>query len=304
MSNLDPQGLQAFIAVAETQSFSAAAEKLHITQPAVSKRIALLESQLDCKLFDRIRRKVFLTEAGNTLVPRARNILLELNATQQAIRDLDKHVTGKLAIAFSHHIGLHRLPPFLQQFTQQYPQVELDIAFIDSEHAYAEINEGRREIAVVTLSPEQSPHIASTKLWRDPLVFVCSPNHPMHLRDNVSLQELSGYDSILPGPSTYTGKIIAELFAQQNLPTPTGMTTNYLETIRMMVSIGLGWSVLPKTMIADLEQIHVPDTYIERQLGIIEYKDRERSNACRAFCSTLTGNTLTGTPNGFVPPLA
>lgn len=65
------------------------------------------------------------------------------------------------------------------------------------------------------------------------------------------------------------------------------MTTNYLETIKMMVSIGLGWSVLPKTMIASLEQIHVPDVYIERQLGIIEYKGRQKSNAADAFKNLL-----------------
>lgn len=288
MSQLDTQTISAFIAVAETSSFSLAAELLHLTQPAISKRIAQLESQLDCRLFDRIRRKVFLTEAGQTLLPRARSIIQELDEAQQAIRDLDQEVNGKLAIAFSHHIGLHRLPPYLQRFTQQYPNVELDISFVDSEQAYSEIKDAHCELAVVTLSPEKSSEIDSTTLWKDQLMFVCSPNHPLHLKDNVSLQELSLYDAILPGESTYTGKIVTEIFSQQGLTMPKGMTTNYLETIRMMVSIGLGWSVLPKTMIASLEQIHVPDVYLERELGIIEYHGRVRSNACKAFKTILT----------------
>ena len=75
MSPLDTQALMAFVAVAETRSFSDAAERLFITQPAVSKRIALLENQLGTRVFDRIRKKVFLTEAGNELLPRARAIL-------------------------------------------------------------------------------------------------------------------------------------------------------------------------------------------------------------------------------------
>ena len=92
-------------------------------------------------------------------------------------------------------------------------------------------------------------------------------------------------DAIHPGENTYTGKIVNQLFERQGVALDTSMTTNYLETIKMMVSIGLGWSVLPKTMIGSLEQIHIPDVYIERQLGIIEYRGRQKSNACLLYTS-------------------
>ena len=287
MSPLDTQALMAFVAVAETRSFSDAAERLFITQPAVSKRIALLENQLGTRVFDRIRKKVFLTEAGNELLPRARAILQSLKDARQAVHDLGGDISGKLAIAFSHHIGLHRLPPFLKQFSSQHRDVNLDISFEDSEQAYNTVLEGAVELAVITLSPEQHPDIIETPLWHDPLVFVCSQDHPLHLRDNVTLQELSCMDAIHPGQNTYTGKIVNQLFTQRGIAFKSSMTTNYLETIKMMVSIGLGWSVLPKTMIASLEQIHVPDVYIERQLGIIEYKGRQKSNAADAFKKLL-----------------
>ncbi|MDG1293633.1 MAG: LysR family transcriptional regulator [Pseudomonadales bacterium] len=290
MSSLDIQALTAFIAVADTGSFSAAADRLFLTQPAVSKRIALLESQLNTQVFDRIRKKVFLTEAGRALLPRAHAILQSLKDAQQAVSDVGGDISGKLAIAFSHHIGLHRLPPYLKRYSNEQPKVNLDINFVDSEDGYTKVLDGTSELAVITLSPEPRADIIATPLWHDPLVFVCSPEHPLHLRDNVSLEELSTMDAIHPGENTYTGKIVNQLFERQGVALDTSMTTNYLETIKMMVSIGLGWSVLPKTMIGSLEQIHIPDVYIERQLGIIEYRGRQKSNAANAFKSLLLEN--------------
>jgi DNA-binding transcriptional LysR family regulator len=107
---VDIQNLRAFLLVAETGSFSLAAEKLHLTQPAVSKRIALLEEQLGADLFDRIGRNTSLTEAGTALLPHARAVQRELEAARQSVRDLSGAVAGQLRLATSHHIGLHRLP--------------------------------------------------------------------------------------------------------------------------------------------------------------------------------------------------
>src|SRR5690606_11005585 len=115
---MDTQHLYAFVAIAETGSFSAAAERLHLTQPAISKRISLLEEQLKRPLFDRVGRKISLTQAGVSLLPKALNILQEVAAAQRAIADLDGEVRGKLSIATSHHIGLHRLPPYLRNFSR------------------------------------------------------------------------------------------------------------------------------------------------------------------------------------------
>ncbi len=153
---MDLANLNAFIAIAETGSFSGAGERLHLTQPAISKRIAGLEQQLKVRLFDRLGREVGLTEAGRALLPRAYQILNVLDDTRRALTNLTGEVSGRLTLATSHHIGLHRLPPLLREFTRRYPQVALDIQFLDSEVAYEEILHGRAELAVITLAPE--PH--------------------------------------------------------------------------------------------------------------------------------------------------
>ena len=116
---MDNPALKAFVMVAEHRSFSMAAEKLFITQPAISKRIAGLEQELNCQLFDRIGRNVVLTEAGIALLPRANNILRQVEETRRAMTNLSGEVSGALSMGTSHHVGLHRLPIVLRQFTTQ-----------------------------------------------------------------------------------------------------------------------------------------------------------------------------------------
>ena len=105
---MDLNSLNTFIAIAETGSFSEAGERLHLTQPAVSKRIAALEQQLNARLFDRVGREVNLTEAGRALLPRAYQLLNVLDDTRRALNNLTGEVSGRLVLATSHHIGLHR----------------------------------------------------------------------------------------------------------------------------------------------------------------------------------------------------
>ncbi|MEH6567779.1 MAG: LysR family transcriptional regulator [Halioglobus sp.] len=285
---MDTQNLKAFVLVAETGSFSAAAEKLHLTQPAVSKRVALLEQQLGRDLFDRIGRNVSLTEAGNALLPHARTISLQLLAAEQAVLDLSGDVTGALRLATSHHIGLHRLPPVLNEFSRKFPGVKIDIEFMDSEQAYELITQGKVELAVVTLAPNSETNVIAEPVWRDPLDFMVSANHELATRKNCDLKFLSQCPAILPGLNTYTGQIVKRLFDTHNLQLQVSMATNYLETVRMMTSVGLGWTVLPRSMIdGSLTAIDVAGDTIERTLGLVFHRGRSLSRAALAFNETL-----------------
>jgi DNA-binding transcriptional LysR family regulator len=285
---MDTQLLEAFIAVAESGSFSIAADKIHVTQPAVSKRIALLEEQLDARLFDRIARSVTLTEAGEALLPRANHILREIADTTQAINDLSGDISGRLRLAISHHIGLHRLPPILKQFSQDYSGVTIDVDFMDSEKAYEGILQGRFEVAVITLAPEPHPKIETKTVWPDNLVFMISDDHPLLKERNLKLGDLRSYPAILPGLGTYTGRMTRTLFEQHQVPLPPTMTTNYLETIKMMVSVGLGWSLLPESMLErGIQAVAIPNVQIQRELGYIHHREKSLSNAAKAFIRLL-----------------
>ena len=285
---MDTQNLRAFLLVAESGSFSSAAKKLHLTQPAVSKRVAQLEAQLNVSLFDRIGRRISTTEAGEALLPHARAVHLELQAAQQSVRDLDGEVRGRLRLATSHHIGLHRLPPLLSFFSKAFPAVQLDIDFMDSEQAYELTLQGEVELAVVTLAPAPVSSLVTRPIWRDPLDFMVQQGTELALKKTVGLKELSQHAAILPGLSTYTGQIIKSLFEQRSLPMQVAVTTNYLETIRMMASVGLGWTVLPRSMRnSSLATVPVRDAFIERMLGTVHHEGRTLSRAARAFIEAL-----------------
>ncbi|HSC84038.1 MAG TPA: LysR family transcriptional regulator [Pseudomonas sp.] len=285
---MDLANLNAFIAIAEAGSFSEAGERLHLTQPAVSKRIAGLEQQLNVRLFDRLGREVSLTEAGRALLPRAYQILNVLDDTRRALTNLSGEVSGRLTLATSHHIGLHRLPPLLRAFTRAHPQVALDIQFLDSEVAYEEILHGRAELAVITLAPETREPVRAVPVWDDPLDFVAAPEHPLVRHGTISLADVSQHPAVFPGDNTFTHHIVRRLFEAEGLTPNIGMSTNYLETIKMMVSIGLAWSVLPRTMLDEqVTRLPLPGIQLQRQLGYILHTERTLSNAAKAFMQLL-----------------
>ncbi|MEK1905737.1 MAG: LysR family transcriptional regulator [Pseudomonas sp.] len=285
---MDLANLNAFIAIAEAGSFSEAGERLHLTQPAVSKRIAGLEQQLNVRLFDRLGREVSLTEAGRALLPRAYQILNVLDDTRRALTNLSGEVSGRLTLATSHHIGLHRLPPLLRAFTRAYPQVALDIQFLDSEVAYEEILHGRAELAVITLAPETREPVRAVAVWDDPLDFVAAPEHPLVCNGTTSLADVARHPAVFPGDNTFTHHIVRRLFEAQGLTPNIGMSTNYLETIKMMVSIGLAWSVLPRTMLDEqVTRLPLAGIQLQRQLGYIVHTERTLSNAAKAFMQLL-----------------
>lgn len=291
---MDRQTLSAFLAVAETASFSLAAERLRLTQPAVSKRIAALEHALGTRLFDRIGRSVSPTEAGRTLLPRAAGILREMAEAERCLRDIGGDIGGKLAMGTSHHVGLHRLPPVLRNFAGAHPSVQLEIRFMDSEKAHEAVAAGHLEVAVVTLDPDgDDPRLRATRVWSDPLSVMVARDHPLAARGSVDVDALAAWPAVLPGPGTYTGQILQSLFIARGARLNVCMSTNYLETLRMLTAIGLGWSVLPDTMLsAELVRLELEGARLHRDLGYVVHRGRSLGNAARALLHLLDGEAV------------
>ena len=285
---MELNNLKAFITVADCASFSAAAEKLHLTQPAVSKRIAALESALDAPLFDRIGRRIRLTEPGAALLPVARRICSDLTQIQQTIASLGQNVAGKLSIGTSHHIGLHRLPALLREFTARYPEVEMDLHFMDSEDACAAVEANSLELAVVTLPESPFPNLQTRLIWNDPLLIATDPDHPLTRKKNPQPSDLADYPAIVPSRETVTRQVLDKALLPFGIKPRVAMETNYIETIKMMVSVGLGWGAIPQTMIGDeLVIIQVKRLKLARKLGLVTHKQRSLSAAAQAFIGLL-----------------
>jgi DNA-binding transcriptional LysR family regulator len=280
--------MAAFVEVAESGSFSRAAEQLHLTQPAVSKRIAALEQRLGRPLFDRVARRITLTDAGRALLPYARGALQCIEDGRRALSHLADHVSGRLSIGISHHIGLHHLPPVLKRFAAEYPDVDLDIHFMDSEVACHAVLAGRLELGVVTLPVEAIPHLEQRVVWPDPLAVVTAPEHPLARRPRVKLADLADHPAVLPDEATYTHRIVRAALRRHGLTPRIRLATNYLETLKMLVAIGLGWSVLPASMVDDsLRRLDIRELRLHRDLGAVWHERRALSAAAQALLAGL-----------------
>lgn len=294
---MDTNTLNAFLAVAETSSFSQAAETLHLTQPAVSKRVAALEEELGTRLFDRIGRKISLTEAGRQLLPRARHLQLEMADIRRDISNLAGKASGTLIMGTSHHIGLRRLPTVLKKYSHQYPEVSLDIRFMDSETACSAVEHGTLEMGIVTLPTRTPDNLKSELIWHDPLHFVIGQDHPLASKTEVTLKELLSYPAVLTTAETYTREILDKALQPYGLTPKIGMATNYLETLKMMVTIGLGWGLLPSSMLDsdDLKVLTFEKLQLTRSLGIVTHRSRTLSNAAEAMRETCLADRETST---------
>lgn len=294
--------LVTFIKVAETASFSDAAEQLFITQPAVSKRIAALESSLELKLFDRIGRQIQLTEAGQQLLPKAKSITAEIRDIKRSLTTQDEVLAGELKMATSHHVGLHRLPKTLKQYQKDYPNVVIEIDFTQSEDAYQQVLKGEAEIAVITLSNNENPMIESIPIWSDPLMLVVGHEH--ELAQNVSnsnkqidIEALARMPCVLPDQNTFTRQMVDKVLGSHGLKPNVRMSTNNFDTLTMLVSIGWGWSLLPSTLVNQNHKVLAAhDLILERRLGVIYHKQRTLSRSATAMMALLKQQILSSAP--------
>ena len=279
---------EAFVKVMETGSISMAADQLFITQPAVTKRIHSLEDYFGVKLFESAGRGVQATHAAHSLLPKVKNWLNELGDIHHTLSHDQTQIKGKLKVGTSHHIGLHHLPEHLKAYVQQYPDVTLDVHFVDSEQAHEKVLAGDLELAFLTLPPTLDDRLSYVPLWNDPLVFVAAAFHPLAAKANLSLEDLIQYPSLLPASHTYTSQITLAEFEKKGLKPKITMSNNPLESIRMLASIGLGWSVLPQTMVSkDLVTLDL-DLEMKRQLGMVWHPARTQSKAAKALVDLMT----------------
>ncbi|OTG76189.1 LysR family transcriptional regulator [Acinetobacter sp. ANC 4169] len=283
---------EAFIKVMETGSISMAADLLFITQPAVTKRIHSLEEYFGVKLFESAGRGVQATHAAHSLLPKVKNWLNELGDIHHTLSHEQEQVQGKLKIGTSHHIGLHHLPQHLRNYVQKFPDVTLDVHFVDSEQAHEQVLAGDLELAFLTLPPQGDERLSYVTIWNDPLVFVAAPFHPLAQKKHLSLEDLIQYPSLLPASQTYTTQITLAEFEKQGVKPKITMSNNPLESIRMLVSIGLGWSVLPKTLLnQDLQMLDI-NVQMQRQLGMVWHPGRTQSRAVQELVAMMQNSHL------------
>lgn len=287
-AHIDHQQILAFLSVAECGSFSAAARQLHLTQPAISKRIALLEAQVGAPLFERMARQVILTEFGTQFIPAARQVRQAMDDLAAVTLDSNRPLSGRLTIALSHYVGLHLLPTVLEDFSRRYPDVLLDLRFMDSEAAILAVAQGAVRLAYGTLGHTPPPAIEAMTLWRERLVPLVALRHtePYTPTLHALAQRLP---IIAPAAHTSTRQAIDIWLNAQKITPLAVIEVNQLDSIALLVGTGIGWSILPETLQnAGLARLSDSSEMLpERQLGLITQKNRPIHRLAEAFMACV-----------------
>ena len=170
---------------------------------------------------------------------------------------------------------------------------------MDSEDACNAVLHGDLELGIVTLPPEGQDELLHSVIWHDPLAFIVGQQHALCQHKAVSPAELASYPAILPATGTYTRAVLENAFAPFHPQLNVSMSSNYLETIKMLVTVGLGWSVLPKTMVdRDLCMLDISGISLMRELGVVRHPERSQSNSAKAMLDLLQNAHQINTDNG------
>ncbi|MEA5509809.1 LysR family transcriptional regulator [Crocosphaera sp. UHCC 0190] len=290
--------LQAFLAIAETGNFGQAANQCGITQSTISRQIQALEAALGTLLFHR-STQAKLTVAGDKLLPRARKICQEWATVTQEIIDLQAGRQPDLCVAAIHSVCSHFLPPILQQFCQNYPNVQLRVTALGSDRALKVLRDGLVDIAIVmnnrflTTSPEMSVSL----LYEENIEVLMAANHPLTAYKTIPHIELSKYPQVMFKDGYGMQRLLQEWFAHQNLTINAVMELNTLDAFRGVVRQGEIIALLPETALIETRQ---DNSLAVRSLSPILDISTEKPtvNLTRQVVLVTTSDRLT------IPPIA
>jgi DNA-binding transcriptional LysR family regulator len=242
---LEIRQLKAFVAISEAGTFTAAALRVHVTQAAISMQIRQLENEVGAKLFVRAPRHVILTEAGEHLLQRARQILREHDAAIEEIAELVGAERGRLRIGSASAMVLtEALPKILKDSRRQHPQAEISVTSGTSEALVEQILAGELDLAFVSL-PVESRGIQTERLSEDQLVAIASPKHRLGKQQAVSAYTLAGEKLILGERGGNTRRLIDQFFAEAGVTLKVTMELSRQAAIKRMVEEEMGVGIVP-----------------------------------------------------------
>lgn len=247
--------LQAFLAVAETGNFGQAAQKCGVTQSTISRQIQSLEQDLGLPLFHRTSQAK-LTLAGEKLLPRARKICQEWATITQEIADLQAGKQPELCVAAIHSVCSFYLPPILQQFCRDYPEVQLRVTALGSDRALKVLRDGLVDVAIVMNNRflTSSPEVVVELLYEEDIEILMSADHPLSQYERVPWSELVNYSQVVFKDGYGMQRLIQEWFSRQNSVLKTVMELNTLDAFRGVVRQGETIALLPQSALIEARQ--------------------------------------------------
>ncbi len=280
-----------FCDLVEMKNFSRTAEAHSISQSAVSQQIAQVELEHKVQLFDRKKRPIELTVAGQIFYKACRDILERYNRLTIELAELNRsNCQINLSAIFS--IGMHTLQPYVKKFMSIYPDVNLSIVYESAKDIYERVLDGHIDIGVVAV-PHRDRNIEVHPFENEPLVMVCSPEHLLAEQESVDIHQLQGEKFIAFATDIPSRNLIDSIFRRYNVSVRTVMAFDNTETIKRAVEIGAGVSILPKPCIrmeiasGTLKALPFSNETFYRPTGIIIRRDKTLSKAARYLIELL-----------------
>lgn len=295
--------LEVFRAVAETRSFTRACQTLFITQSTVSQHVHELETELKVKLFDRNRRNVALTTAGESLLEYSRRIFHLLDEAESAVRSVQNPFSGKLSFGCASSTLLYHLPPLLTEYARRYPSVELKIFGGTIRHVVAQLASNALDLALVVL-PVNLADIRKVPLWDEGFFLVLPRHHRLARRSALTIEEVANEQFILHGRAQNTRKIVDRYLFRHAVSPAVPIEIADTETIKAMVAHNLGVSILPESAFPrrkateGLKIFPVPQSELSRSLAIIYPKSRPLRPPALAMIEVLQTRFHSAQANG------
>jgi DNA-binding transcriptional LysR family regulator len=283
--------LAAFLAVATERSFSAAARRLHRTQPAISQAVRRIEDELGERLFDRSSRDGTLTEAGRLLQDYAQRLLGLASEAQTAVQELQQMRRGRVIIG-ANEAAVHSLLPHIERFAALHPQVAIEVRRVPSRQISGAVLDRSIDFGVLTFHPTDRG-IQTVPLGGDEIVLLTCPTHTLAGKRRVTLEEVGRQVVIAHNDPSPTRDRVLRAYERRKTSINIQISLPSLDGIKRAVEMGIGVALLPRrcalTEIArgHLAAVRVPELGATKQVRLVFRRTGERSRAAEKFLGVV-----------------
>jgi DNA-binding transcriptional LysR family regulator len=269
---MDLRQLEIIRAIAETGSFTAAGDKLHVSQSAISRQILILEDELGEPVFHRIGRRIRITPAGESLLQLSHRVFRDLQETVSAISDTREALRGSIGLVGGMTVCLYVFPTLLAEVRRIHPNVDMRVTVGSTQRSIEMLRSGAGDLGLLTL-PIDASDLVSVPLLTEELLLATYPSHPLAAQKRIVPADLEGQPFVLFETGSITRRIVEEFFAREGITPPIIMETENVEIIKAMVRSGLGISIIPwQAAAADVKSkqlfcSRISGVQLERQTG-------------------------------------
>jgi LysR family transcriptional regulator, transcriptional activator of the cysJI operon len=286
------ESLKVFCDLAETESFTKAAQINGVTQSAVSQTISSLERQFKSLLIERSKKNFRLTAEGEVLYDYSKQILQTYDALHSRLQEIKEIISGNIRVATIYSIGLHVLPPYIKKFLKSYPTVNVHVEYRRPDQVYEDVLGNVVDLGLVAY-PVRDAKLEIVPLRKDPLVLICHPQHPFAKLKSIRLKAINGHKFVSFERDIPTRKALDKLLKDHAVTVEHVMEFDNIETVKRAVEIDSGISIVPQETIRQevtnqtLASVKIEDGEFFRTLGLIYKKNKVLSPAIKQFVGLL-----------------